>query len=97
FWGARNERGPITRFEVEGAQGATSRHILVQGGPDSEVWTSDGPGAGRPDRYWLDAELVGVERIRGRQACIYLMTPPADFSAANPSVRAVRAYLDAQY
>ena len=121
FWGTRNERGPITRFEVWGAPGGASRHILVQGGPDSEVWTSDGALAGRPDAasllrplvpgveitpfdllpmpylYWLDAELVGVGRMRGRQACVYLMTPPADFSAANPSIKAVRAYLDAQY
>lgn len=121
FWGARNENGPVTRFEIDGANGAPARHFLIQGGPDPQIWTSDGPGAGKPDAasllkplvpgieitpfdllpmpylYWLDSELVGIQRIRGRQAYVFMMTPPGDFTAANPGVRAVRAYLDAQY
>ena len=121
FWGARNEGGPITRFEVDGAAVGAFRHVLIQGGPDSQIWTTDGPGAGKPDQaallepilpgieitpfdllpmpylYWLDSELIGVQRIRGRQAYVYMMTPPADFAAAQPAIKAVRAYLDAQY
>ena len=50
-----------------------------------------------PYLYWLDAELIGVERIRGRPSNIYVFTPSADFAAQNPSVRSVRAYLDTQY
>jgi len=50
-----------------------------------------------PYLYWLDSELVGVQRIRGRQAYVYMMTPPADFPAGKPAIKAVRAYLDAQY
>ncbi len=121
FWGTRNERGPITRFEVDGPAGGFAHRILVQGGADSEIWTSDGPGPAKPGGgallqplvpgieltpfdllpmpylYWLDADLVGVERVRGRTAYIYLLSPPADFAAANPGIKAVRAYLDAQY
>jgi hypothetical protein len=50
-----------------------------------------------PYLYWLDAGLVGVERIRGRPSYIYVFTPSADFAAQNPSVKSVRAYLDTQY
>ena len=121
FWGSRNEQGPVTRFEIDIKAPGASRHLLIQGGPESQIWTADGPGAGRPDPasmlapvvpgieitpfdllpmpylYWLDSELVGVQRIRGRQAYVYVMTPPADFPAGSPAIKAVRAYLDAQY
>jgi hypothetical protein len=121
FWGSRNALGPVTRFEIDGAGQGAARHFLIQGGADFQVWTADGPGAGKPDRasvlaplvpgieitpfdllpmpylYWLDSELVGVQRIRGRQAYVYTMTPPADFPAGKPAIKAVRAYLDAQY
>jgi hypothetical protein len=121
FWGARNDLGPVTRFEVDGAQGGVPHRILLQGGPDGGLWTSDGPGAGipRPDAllkpivpgvettpfdilpmpylYWLDANFVGVERVRGRQAYVYMLVPSADFSAGNPGIKAVRVYLDGQY
>jgi hypothetical protein len=50
-----------------------------------------------PYLYWLDSELVSVERIRGRPADIYVFLPSADFSARHPAVKSVRAYLDAQY
>jgi len=121
FWGARDERGPVTRFEVDGPVEGSSRHILIQGGPEFGIWTSDGPAGGSPGEgalvapvvpgveispfdllpmpylYWLDADFAGVERIRGRQACIYVISPPGEFLARNPGIRAVRAYLDAQY
>ena len=35
--------------------------------------------------------------MRGRQAYVYMLAAPADFSAANPGIRAVRVYLDGQY
>ena len=50
-----------------------------------------------PYLYWLDSELVGTNRIRGRSAFTYIFTPPADFAARAPSIKSVRAYLDTQY
>jgi hypothetical protein len=50
-----------------------------------------------PYLYWLDVDLAGVARIRGRPAFNYVFTPPAEFSSANPGIRAVRVYLDTQY
>ncbi|HXN35712.1 MAG TPA: outer membrane lipoprotein-sorting protein, partial [Opitutaceae bacterium] len=50
-----------------------------------------------PYLYWLDVDLAGVERIRGRPAYDFVFTPPAEFSAASPGIRSVRAYLDTQY
>jgi len=50
-----------------------------------------------PYLYWLDFTVAGTDRIRGRPAFDCVFTPPADYAAANPKVRAVRAYLDAQY
>jgi hypothetical protein len=50
-----------------------------------------------PYLFWLDADLVGVDRIRGRPAYVYVFTPSADFAARNPGIRSVRAYLDTQY
>lgn len=50
-----------------------------------------------PYLYWMDAPLVSVARVRGRQAYIYMITPPGDFTARYPGIRGVRAYLDAQY
>ena len=121
FWGSRNERGPVTRLEMETSKGVFAHRILVQGGHDGGIWASDGAGAGAPAEaammaplvagvemtpfdilpmpylYWLDAELVSENRIRGRNAFTYLFTPDADFAARNPSVKSVRAYLDTQY
>ena len=50
-----------------------------------------------PYLYWLDANLAGISRIRGRTSYAFDFTPSADFSAQNPEVRSVRAYLDTQY
>lgn len=50
-----------------------------------------------PYLYWLDAELVSIERIRGRPSYTYVFTPSGDFLAHNPAVKSVRAYLDTQY
>jgi hypothetical protein len=121
FWGARNERGPVTRIELDVGKGGFSHRFLIQGGQDGGIWTSDlgAPGAASADAalaplvpgvemapfdilpmpylYWLDAELVSIERIRGRPAYSYVFTPSADFSARNPAVKSVKAYLDTQY
>jgi hypothetical protein len=62
FWGARNERGPVTRFELDVGKGGFSHRVLIQGGPDGAIWTSD---AGVPGAANLDAALAplvpGVE------------------------------------
>jgi hypothetical protein len=121
FWGARNERGPVTRIELDSGKDGFAHRILLQGGQEGGVWMSDGPGAGVPNEsatlqplvpgvemtpfdllpmpylYWLDYDLVAVERIRGRPAYAFVFTPSADFSARFPAVRSVRAYLDTQY
>jgi hypothetical protein len=120
LWGARNERGPVTRFEVAVGKGGSTHSVLVQGGPDAGIWVSDGPGGGSRDEravllplvpgaeitpfdiqmpylYWLDVDRAGEKRVRGRPTFDYLFTPPAEFTAANPGVRSVRAYLDIQY
>jgi hypothetical protein len=121
FWGSRTERGPATRFELDVGHGGFTHRILVQGGADGAIWTSDGPGGGvsnvgailaplvtgvemtpfdvlpMPYLYWLDFDLVAVERIRGRTAYAYVFTPPGDFAARFPTVMSVRAYLDTQY
>jgi hypothetical protein len=120
LWGARNERGPVSRLEVATGAGRPVHSILVQGGPEPALWVSDGPGAGTRDEkallqplvggvemtpfdlqmpflYWLDVDLAGEERVRGRPAYVYVFAPSADFAAANPGIRSVKAYLDTQY
>jgi hypothetical protein len=62
LWGARNERGPITRFEVDAGKGGLAHSILVQGGPDAGIWVSDGPGRGSLDGKALLMPLApGIE------------------------------------
>ncbi len=120
LWGARNGRGPTTRFELDAGKGGPAHRIIVQGGPDAALWVSDGPGAGSRDEkallmplvpgiemtpfdlqmpylYWLDVDLTGERRVRGRPSYAYQFTPPAEFTSANPGIRSVRAYLDTQY
>lgn len=50
-----------------------------------------------PYLYWLDAAFAGEERVRGRAANAYVLTPPAEFTADNPGLSSVRVYLDTQY
>jgi hypothetical protein len=121
FWGARNERGPVTRVELDVGKGGFTHRFLVQGGPDGGIWTSDGGSAGAanadavlaplvpgsemapfdilpmPYLYWLDSELVSIDRVRGRPSYTYVFAPSAEFSAHVPAVKSVRAYLDTQY
>jgi hypothetical protein len=62
FWGARSDRGPVTRIELDVGKGGFTRHVLLQGGADGGIWTSDGPGAGAPAEAALLSPLVpGVE------------------------------------
>jgi Outer membrane lipoprotein-sorting protein len=62
FWGGRTERGPVTRFELDGARGAFTHRLLVQGGVDGGVWTTDGTGPGSPNEGAALMPLVpGVE------------------------------------
>ena len=50
-----------------------------------------------PYLYWLDANLAGIARIRGRTSYAFDFTPSADFTAHSPGIKSVRAYLDTQY
>ncbi len=121
FWGARNERGPVTRVEFDVGKGGFTHRFLVQGGPEGGIWTSDAgaPGVANADAvmaplvpgsemapfdilpmpylYWLDSELVSIDRVRGRPSYTYVFAPSAEFSAHFPAVKSVRAYLDTQY
>lgn len=62
FWGARNDRGPVTRVELDVGKGGLTRHLLIQGGADGALWVSDGPGPGKPaDDLLLTPLVPGVE------------------------------------
>jgi hypothetical protein len=62
FWGSRNDLGPVTRIELDVGKGGFTHHILLQGGVDGGIWTSDGPGAGTPgDAVLLSPLVPGVE------------------------------------
>ncbi len=62
LWGARNDGGPVARFELNPGNGAPAHHILVQGGPDSSLWISDGTGKAVRNENALLAPLVpGVQ------------------------------------
>ena len=121
FWGGRNERGPVTRLEIDPGKGSFTHRFLIQGGVDGTLWSSDAGAPGAPNEaallqplvpgvemtpldvlpmpylYWLDANMSGIARIRGRSSYAFDFTPSADFSSRNPGIRSVRAYLDTQY
>ena len=62
LWGARNDRGPVARFEMDPGNAGPARRLLVQGGPDAALWVSDGPGKVSPNEDALLLPLVpGVE------------------------------------
>jgi hypothetical protein len=79
---------------VSDAPGAGRRNDAAALAPGLEFTPFD---IQMPYLYWLDVAVAGIDQIRGRPAFDYVFTPPADFSAANPGVRSVRAYLDTQY
>jgi hypothetical protein len=62
FWGGRTERGPVTRLELDVGKGGYTHRILVQGGVDGAVWTSDGALAGsRSEDAVLEPLVAGTE------------------------------------
>ena len=62
FWGGRTAAGPVTRLEMDVGKGGFTHRILVQGGPDGAIWTSDGAVAGVLNEDAALAPLVpGVE------------------------------------
>jgi hypothetical protein len=88
------QSGPEPAVWVSEAAGAGRRDDHAALVPGLEFTPFD---VQMPYLYWLDVTVAGTDRIRGRPAINFVFTPPADFAAANPGVRAVRAYLDAQY
>jgi hypothetical protein len=88
------QSGPEPAVWVSEAAGSGRRDDRAALAPGLEFTPFD---VQMPYLYWLDYTVAGTDRIRGRPAFNYVFTPPADFAAANPGVRAVRAYLDAQY
>ena len=79
--------GPVAGVRSEGAE-------LAPLAPGLEMTPFD---VQMPYLYWLDVDLAGVARIRGRTAFNYVFTPPAEFSSESPGIRSVRVYLDTQY
>jgi hypothetical protein len=61
LWTGRNERGPIARIELTGADGRPHR-LLVQGGAQAAVWADAGTGVAAAEPSALMAPLLpGVE------------------------------------
>ena len=50
-----------------------------------------------PYLYWSDFVYEGLAKLRGRPSHRFLLYPPADFSAARPSLTGARISLDTQY
>jgi Outer membrane lipoprotein-sorting protein len=88
------QSGPEPAVWVSEGAGAARRDDHAMLAPGLEFTPFD---VQMPYLYWLDFTVAGTDRIRGRAAFNFVFTPPADYAAANPGVRAVRAYLDAQY
>jgi len=89
--------GPDSGIWVSDAHGAGSRDeraLLMPLAPGIEMTPFD---IQMPYLYWLDVDFAGRTRIRGRPAYAYVFTPPAEFTAAEPGIKSVRAYLDTQY
>jgi hypothetical protein len=61
LWTGHNDRGPIARIALVGADGR-ERRLLVQGGAEAAVWTESGGGVAATDPAALLAPLIpGVE------------------------------------
>ncbi len=50
-----------------------------------------------PFLFWPDAEIVSVNRIRGRPAYAFVFRPPPTFAAKDTVLASVRSYFDAQF
>lgn len=50
-----------------------------------------------PYLYWPRAEVVSVNRIRGRPAHAFMFRPPPEFAVQHPGLTAVRSYFDTQF
>jgi hypothetical protein len=62
LWGMRDERGPITRFELDVGKGGFTHRLLAQSGPEPALWLSDGGASGASSDRALVAPLVaGLE------------------------------------
>lgn len=62
LWGAQNERGPITRFELDVGKGGFTHRLLVQSGPEPALWVSDGGTSGASNDHALVMPLIsGLE------------------------------------
>ncbi len=50
-----------------------------------------------PFLYWEDFAYEGISKIRGRQACHFLIYPPADLAAVHPDLTGMRVAFDSQF
>jgi hypothetical protein len=89
--------GPEPGIWVSDGQVAGTRNDAAAVGPLAPGLEMTPFDVQMPYLYWLDVDIAGVARIRGRPAFNYVFTPSADFSAAIPGIKSVRVYLDTQY
>jgi hypothetical protein len=62
LWGARDDRGSVTRIEVDVGAGGFTHRFLVRSGPEPETWVSDGGAAGTRSDTAAQAPLApGLE------------------------------------
>ncbi len=50
-----------------------------------------------PFLYWTDFVYEGLARVRGRPADSFVLYPPADLAARQPSLTGVRVFIDTQF
>ncbi len=62
--------------------------------PDSELTAFD---LQMPFLYWETFTYGGLVRFRGRPAHVFVLRPPAEFTAKHPAVSGVRVRLDTQF
>ncbi|MGH7995229.1 MAG: outer membrane lipoprotein-sorting protein, partial [Opitutaceae bacterium] len=112
LWAGRNSQGPVWRIELDGGPrflvqdgphaavwrtsgaGVERAPLGVPLIPDLDITPFD---LLMPYFYWPDARAVGVDRVLGRPADVFVFRPPADFGAQVPGLAEVRAYLDGEY
>ena len=83
LWGSRNDRGPITRIALTGADGR-ERSFLVQGGGNGAIWRSNRGGEAAPDPSDLTQPLLpGVETTAFDLQMPFLYWPDPKLAGVN--------------
>lgn len=113
LWAARDEAGPVWRIDLpasarrllvqngpDAAMWSSDGRTISRMGlaqpllPGLQVTAFD---LLMPYLYWPDARAIGVQRVLGRPADVFVFRPPADFASQVPGLAQVRAYFDAEF